>query len=82
MSLSQRTRGDFIREKMGLAILHDLGESKIDSKQAGDIDNLMRDLEASGATVNIELAQNEYYLKAIEAWRKHLETKREERRNK
>jgi len=55
MSRSQHERGDFIREKMGLAILRDLGSGKIDAVEAGNLDDLMRDILASGVTFNMEL---------------------------
>lgn len=65
----QRRRGDFIREKMGLSILHDLGTEKINADQAGGVDDLMRDLSGSGTTCNLDLARNEYYLRAVQAWK-------------
>lgn len=70
MSLSRHERGDFIREKMGLSILRDLGKGKITAKEAGETDDLMRDLQASGVTFNLDLAKNERYLMAVEAWRR------------
>jgi hypothetical protein len=64
-----RKRGDFIREKMGLSILRDLGAEKINAEQSGDVDDLMRDLSGSGTTCNLDLARNEYYLRAVQAWK-------------
>jgi hypothetical protein len=76
MSISLRKRGDFIREKMGMAILKDLGSGKIDAVEAGDLDDLMRDITTSGVTFNMELAANPYYLSAVMAWGKHKRSKK------
>jgi hypothetical protein len=78
MSISLRKRGDFIREKMGLSILHELGTGKINAEQAGDVDDLMRDLSGSGTTCNSDLAGNRYYLDAVQAWKKF---KRDQKRS-
>lgn len=77
MKKSQYKRGEFIKAKIGLSILHDLGNGKIDAEQAGDIEDLMREIETSGITFNIELTKHEYYQRAIEAWRECLEAKRQ-----
>lgn len=77
MKKSQYRRGEFIKAKIGLSILHDLGSGKIDAEQAGDLDNLMREIEMSGVTFNLELAKHPYYQKAIEVWRGYLEAKRQ-----
>lgn len=77
MSRSQHERGDFIREKMGLAILKDLGASKIDAIQAGDLDDLMRAMRISGVTFDLDLARNPYYLRAVNAWGTHRRAQRE-----
>lgn len=77
MSRSLHERGDFIREKMGLAILHDLGGEKINANEAAEVDDLMRDLQASGVTFNIDLARNKYYLNAVASWREYKEAQRQ-----
>jgi hypothetical protein len=77
MSRSHYERGEFIRAKMSLYILHDLGDEKINAEQAGDIEDLMRSIETSGMTFNLELAKHEYYQRAIEEWRKYKEAKRQ-----
>lgn len=82
MSRSRHERGDFIREKMGLYILKDLGNNKIDAKQASYVDNLMRHLEASGVTYSPDLAIDEYYLKALKEWRKYLKDREKRLRKK
>lgn len=72
MSRSQHERGDFIREKIGNQILHDLGRGEITAEEAGDIDDLLQDLDAAGTTPNLDLAKHPYYKQAIEAWKKYL----------
>jgi len=62
---------------MGLAILRDLGSGKIDAVEAGNLDDLMRDILASGVTFNMELAINPYYLRAVNAWGEFKRAQRE-----
>ena len=61
-------RGKYIRLKMHYFILVDLGKEKINAEQAGNIADLMDGLETAGTTHCQDLAQNEYYIKAIAAW--------------
>jgi len=68
MSYSQFERGKYIRLKMHYFILVDIGKEKINAEQAGDIADLMDGLETAGTTHCQDLAQNEYYIKAVEAW--------------
>lgn len=75
-------RGDFILSRMQLYILQDLGKEVINANQAGDILDLVvkakkeQRLFSSGVTVDSKLVKNEYYLKALEDWKKILENKK------
>ena len=68
MSYSEFERGKYIRLKMHHLILLALGKEKIDVEEAGDAYDLMDGLETAGTTHCQDLAQNEYYIKAVEAW--------------
>ena len=68
MSYSQYERGKYIRLKMHHFILIALGKEKINAIQAGDAYDLMSGIEIAGTTHCQDLAQNEYYIKAVEAW--------------
>ena len=68
MSYSQFERGKYIRLKMHYFILIDIGKERINAEQAGDIADLMDGLETAGTTHCQELAKNEHYIKAVEAW--------------
>lgn len=86
MSWSKRERGKFISNRMQDLILHDLGSCKINAEQAGDIFDLLikasrnKELFVSGVTSNMELAQNKYYKKAVAAWGKCLEIRKQQLR--
>ena len=77
MSYSKFERGKYIRLKMHYFILVDLGKEKINAEQAGDIADLMDGIETAGTTHNQELAQNEYYKKAVEEWVKAKQVHRQ-----
>jgi len=68
MSYSQHERGKYISLKMHYFILLDLGSEKINADQAGDVFDLMDGIETAGTTHSRDLAQNEYYKKAVSAW--------------
>lgn len=68
MSYSKFERGKYICLKMHHLILLDLGEGKINSEQAGDAYDLMDKIETDGTTHSQELAQDDYYKKAVQAW--------------
>lgn len=78
MSRSQHERGDFVREKIGNRILFALGKEEITAEEAGDIDDLLRDLGTAGTTSNLELAKHPYYQQAIEAWGKYLKDRQKQ----
>ncbi len=54
--------------KMHHLILLDLGAEKINAVQAGEVFDLMSGVETAGTTHCQELAQNKYYIKAVESW--------------
>ena len=68
MSYSKYERGKHIRLKIHHLILLDLGSGKITAEQAGDAYDLMDGIVIDGTTHSQELAQNEYYKKAVQAW--------------
>ena len=49
-------------------ILLDLGSEKIKAEQAGESYDLISGIETDGTTHCQDLAQNEYYKKAVIAW--------------
>lgn len=77
MSYSKRERGEYIRLKMHHYILIDLGSGKIDAKEAGDIYDLISEIETAGTTHSRELAEHEYYKKAVEEWKRAQEARRQ-----
>ena len=77
MSYSEFERGKYIRLKMHHLILLDLGHEKINAEEAGDAYDLMDGIETSGTTHCQELAKNEHYIKAVEAWVKAKKIQRE-----
>ncbi len=85
---SDYKRGDFILSRMQLYILQDLGRGKLtadpenkNKPQAGDVFDLMVQakkemrLFSNGVTIDRNLSKNEYYLKALEDWKKVLENR-------
>ena len=73
MSYSQYERGKYIRLKMIHLLLLDL----LPTKQFGITWDLMDGIETAGTTHSQELAQNEYYKKAVEAWVKAKQAQRQ-----
>lgn len=49
-------------------ILLDLGGGKINAEQAGDIYDLISGIETAGTTHCSDLANNEYYKRAVQEW--------------
>ena len=76
MSYSQHERGKYIRLKMVHLLLLDGGAGKISTEQFGTTWDLMDEMETAGTTYSRELAQDEYYKKAVSAW---VEAKRIDR---
>jgi len=68
VSYSKRERGLYIKLKIHHLILIDLGSGKINAEQAGCAYDLISEIETAGTTHSRELAQNEYYKKAVEEW--------------
>ena len=68
MSYSQYERGKYIRLKMIHLLLLDGGAGKITAEQFGITWDLIDEMETAGTTHSSELAQDEYYKKAISAW--------------
>jgi len=68
MSYSQYERGKYIRLKIHHQILLDLGAGKINAEQAGEVFDLMSEIETAGTTHDPALAKNEYYASAVAAW--------------
>jgi len=64
MSYSNFERGKYIRLKMIHLLLLDL----VSTEQFGIAWDLMDEMETDGTTQCEELARNEYYIKAVEAW--------------
>ena len=63
-SKSNYKRGKYIRLKM----IHLLLLNLVDTEQFGITWDLMDEMETAGTTHSLDLAQNEYYKKAVEAW--------------
>ena len=68
MSYSKYERGKYIRLKMIHLLLLDGGAGKITVEQFGTTWDLIDEMETAGTTHSPELAQNEYYKKAVAAW--------------
>ena len=64
MSYSQFERGKYIRLKMIHLLLLDL----VTTEQFGIVWDFMDEMETDGTTHCRDLARNEYYIKAVEAW--------------
>jgi len=77
MSYNQFERGRYIRLKMHHLILLDLGEEKINAKQAGDSYDLMSEVETAGTTHSHKVARNDYYKKAVAEWVKARQAQRQ-----
>lgn len=81
-------RGQFILSRMQDYLLIDLGKGVIDAEQAGYVFDLLvwarknRQLASSGVTTDVDLAQNSYYLKALDDYRKYLEIKNQRLKEK
>ena len=73
MSYSQYERGKYIRLKMIHLLLLDL----VSSEEFGTVWDLMDGLETAGTTHCQELAENKYYIKAVESWAKAKKIQRE-----
>jgi len=76
VSYSKRERGQYIRLKMYYYLLIDLGSGKINAEQAGDVYDLISEIETAGTTHSKELAENEYYKRAVADWVKAKEAHR------
>ena len=63
-SKSNYKRGKYIKLKMIHLLLLDL----VDTEQFGITWDLMDEMETAGTTHSSDLAQNEYYKKAVAAW--------------
>ena len=78
MRRSDFKRGEFILSRMQYYLLIDLGRGEINTEQAGYVFDLMvwakknRQLSSSGVTTDIDLARNNYYLRALEDYRRYL----------
>ena len=68
MSYSQYERGKYIRLKMIHFLLLDGGAGKITAEQFGISWDLIDEMETAGTTHSRDLAQDEYYKKAVAAW--------------
>ena len=64
MSYSQYERGKYIR----LNMIHNLLLDQVSTERFGITWDLMDEMETAGTTHSPELAQNEYYKKAVAAW--------------
>ena len=73
MSYSKFERGKYIRLKM----IHLLLLALLPTEQFGITWNLMDEVETDGTTHCQELALNEYYIKAVEAWVKAKQAQRQ-----
>ena len=73
MSYSKFERGKYIRLKM----IHLLLLALLPMEQFGITWNLMDEIETDGTTHCQELALNEYYIKAVEAWVKAKQAQRQ-----
>lgn len=78
MRRSDYKRGEFILSRMQHYLLMDLGRRIINTEQAGYVFDLMvwakkdKKLFSSGVTTDMDLAQNDYYLRALEDYRGYL----------
>lgn len=77
MSYSKYERGKYIKFKIHYYILIDLGKGKINAEQAGDIYDLISEIETPGTTHSKELADHEYYKRAVGEWVKAREIQRQ-----
>ena len=68
MSYAKHERGKYVRLEMHYQILVDLGHGKINAAQAGHVYDLISRVETAGTTMNMELAENEYYIRAVASW--------------
>lgn len=68
MSFSQYERGKYIQLNMIHQLLLDGGAGKIDAEQFGITWDLIDEMETAGTTHSRDLAQDEYYKKAVVAW--------------
>ena len=73
MSYNKFERGKYIRLKM----IHLLLLALLPTEQFGITWNLMDEIETDGTTHCQELARNEYYIKAVEAWVKAKQAQRQ-----
>ena len=73
MSYSQYERGKYIRLKM----IHLLLLDQVSTERFGIIWDLMDEMDTAGTTHSPELAQDEYYKKAVAAW---VDAKKAERK--
>ena len=73
MSYSQYERSKYIRLKMIHHLLLDL----VTAEQFGIVWDLMDEMETDGTTHSTELAQNEYYIKAVAEWVKAKQAQRQ-----
>ena len=73
MSYNKFERGKYIRLKM----IHLLLLALLPTEQFGITWNLMDEIETDGTTHCQELALNEYYIKAVEAWVKAKQAQRQ-----
>ena len=64
MSYSQYERGKYIRLKMIRLLLLD----QVSTERFGIIWDLMDEMDTAGTTHSPDLAQDEYYKKAVSAW--------------
>ena len=85
---SQYKRGEFILSRMQYYLLIDLGKGIINSKQAGYVFDLMvwtkknGRLFSSGITTDTDLARNNYYLRALDDYRRYLQIKQQRLKEK
>jgi len=88
MRRSEYKRGEFILSRMQHYLLIDLGHGIIDAEQAGYVFDLIiwarrnRQLSNSGVTTDMDLAQNSYYLKALNDYRGYLEIRQQRLKEK
>lgn len=83
MRIADYKRGEFILSRLQYYLLIDLGKGEINAEQAGDIFELLvwakrnRQIFPNGITTDEDLAQNKYYLRALDDYRRYLEIKKE-----
>lgn len=68
MSYSKRERGEFIRLRMHLYILIDLGKGKINAIEATIPYDLIGHMSVAGTPYSKALANNDYYKRAVSDW--------------